>query len=143
MDPFTVAALGMKAFGFLSQGKAENREAQAEKEQAKINAYIGRTRAKQADTDARAGLTDELGSMRAVLAANGQSANVGTMEMFQELRDVRNRERRVTVGNREQEARDFDVAAKNADRRGKAAKRSSYLKAGSSMFDLAQVAYNG
>lgn len=117
MEPSTTAALAFKAGGTLLKGLGARQEAAAEQEAAQINSFIGRTRAIQTDTAAREGLSDELGNMRAVLGANGQRAGVGTFEMFRELRDIRNRERRVEVGNRNQEASDFNMAARNAGAR--------------------------
>ena len=137
MDP-TTAALAAEGGGKVAGGIAAYQSAKAEQRAANINSYIARTRAAQADTDARVGLDAELGSMRAALAANGQSPNVGTFEMFRELRDVRNRERRVSVGNLNQEARDFKTAGRNAAAKGQMAMLSGASQAAPSLFDLYQ-----
>lgn len=116
MEPTTMALVA-KAGGTVMKGMANRQQAAAEQEAAQVNSFIGRTRAIQTDTFAREGLSDELGNMRAVLGANNQRAGVGTFEMFRELRDIRNRERRIEVANRNQEASDFSMAAKNAGAR--------------------------
>ena len=84
-DPVTMALgaqVGSSIFGGLS-GAAE---AKGEKQRAEANAYIGRTRAIQTDTDARQGLNDELATMRATFATNDQKPGVGTLAIFNELR---------------------------------------------------------
>jgi hypothetical protein len=121
------------------EGIGNKQAANAEADAARVNSYIARTRAAQADTDARAGLNDELGNMRAALGQNNQAPNVGTFEVFRELREVRNRERRVEVGNRNNEARNFTTAANNAKSRASWAMPMAFAKAGTSMFDLYQT----
>jgi hypothetical protein len=128
----------MDAAANIMEGMGERQAAQAEAQAARNNSYRARTRAAQADTDARTGLESELGNMRATLGANAQGANVGTFEMFRELREVRNRERRVDVGNRNQEARDFNTAANNASNRAKWAMPVAIAKSAQSLFDFAQ-----
>lgn len=56
----TALALGAQAGGPIVNGMAGAAQAKGEKQRAEINANIGRTRANQADTDARLGLEDEL-----------------------------------------------------------------------------------
>ena len=129
-------ALGAQAGSSIFGGLAGSAEAKGEKQRAEVNAYIGRTRAIQTDTDARVGLNDELATMRAALAANGQRQNVGTMAIFDELRKQRGRERRVEVGNRMSEAADWKMAGKNAAAKGKSALFGGLIKAGPSLFDL-------
>lgn len=133
----------LAAAGPIMEGMANKQAAQAEQAAAKVNSYIARTRAAQADTDARTGLESEIGSMRAALGANQQGANVGTFEMFRELREVRNRERRVNVGNRNQEAADLNTAARNAGNKAKWAMPVAYAKSAQSIFDFAQSAAMG
>lgn len=115
--------------GAMASGKAEER-------QAKINSFIGRTRAIQTDVNAREGLTSEMGSMRAALAANGQRATVGTEEMFRELRRVRGRDRRIEFGNRMQEASAYNMQAKSAGQEGRLGLLGGFIKAAPSIFDL-------
>ena len=136
-DPVTLA-LGAQAGSSIFGGLAGSAEAKAEKKRAEINAYIGRTRAIQTDTDARVGLNDELATMRAALASNGQKQNVGTMALFDELRKQRGRERRVEVGNRMSEVADWKMAGKNASAKASSAMLGGVLKAGPSLFDLYQ-----
>jgi len=134
-DPITLA-LGAQAGSSIFDGLAGSAEAKGEKQRAEINAYIGRTRAIQSDTDARVGLNDELSTMRAALAANGQKQNTGTMALFDELRRQRGRERRVEYGNHMAEVADWKMAGKNAGAKAKAAMFGGLIKAGSSLFDL-------
>ena len=136
-DPVTLA-LGAQAGSSIFGGLAGAAEAKGEKKRAEINAYIGRTRAIQTDTDARVGLNDELATMRAALASNGQKQNVGTMALFDELRKQRGRERRVEVGNRMSEVADWKMAGKNASAKASSAMLGGVLKAGPSLFDLYQ-----
>lgn len=135
MDPIS-GALALKAGGAIASGVSAFGQAQAEKKQASINAFIGRTRAIQTDTDARQGLESELGQMRNVFGANQQKAGVGTLDMVNELRETRNRERRVNVGNRNAEAASARMQASAAGSRGVSALIGGGIKAGPSLFDL-------
>lgn len=135
MDPVS-GALMAQAAGPIFGGIAGSAEAKGEKKRAEINAYIGRTRAMQADTDAREGLESELGTMRAAMAQNGQRQNVGTMALFSELRRVRGRERRIEYGNRMSEVADWKMAGKNAKAKASGALMGGLIKAGPSMFSL-------
>lgn len=113
--------------------------AQGEKQMAENNAYIGRTRAIQTDVSAREGLNAELGTLRATLAANGQRATVGTQGVFDELRKVRSRDRRIEYGNRMSEAAGFRMQAKNAGKAGTQALLGGLIKAGPSLFEAYDV----
>lgn len=135
----TALALGAQAGREIFSGMAGAAQAKGEKQRAEINAYIGRTRANQADTDARLGLEDELSTLRATMAANGQRPGVGTMDIFNELRRTRGRERRVEVGNRMAEAADWKMAAKNAGNAATGSLIGGLFKAGPSLFDLYQL----
>ena len=135
----TALALGAQAGGPIVSGMAGAAQAKGEKQRAEINAYIGRTRANQADTDARLGLEDELSTLRATMAANGQRPGGGTMDIFNELRRTRGRERRVEVGNRMAEAADWKMAAKNAGNAATGSLIGGLFKAGPSLFDLYQL----
>ena len=90
----------------------------------------------QEDTTHRVQLSDELGTMRAALAANGQKAGTGTLDFMREMRRERMRARRIGVGNRMSEAADFNMQEKNAKARGEAAMLGGFIKAGPSLFDL-------
>lgn len=125
-----VASAGLGAMGTMQGAKAE-------KAQAERNAFIGRTRALQTDADARGGLSDELATMRATLASNGQAG--GAFELMRALRETRGRERRVEVGNRMQEASDWRMQGKNALAQGRAKAVGQLASAGPSMFDLYQL----
>lgn len=122
------------AGGISAYGKA-----QGEKQIAENNAYIGRTRAIQTDVSARDGLNAELGTLRATLAGNGQRPTVGTQGVFDELRKVRSRDRRIEYGNRMSEAADYRMQAKNAGKAGGAALLGGLMKAGPSLFEAYDV----
>lgn len=74
--------------------------------------------------------------MRNVMGANQQAPGVGTFEVMNELRETRNRERRVNVGNRNSEAASQRMQAKAAGQAGMMALIGGGLKAGPSLFDL-------
>jgi hypothetical protein len=135
----TTAATALQAGGALFSGFSAMGRANAERERAEINSYIGRTRAIQTDASARSGMESELGSMRAVFAANMQRPNVGTAEVFNELRGTRSRERRIEFGNRMQESADWRMTARSAGASATAAGLGGLVKAGPSIFDLYQL----
>jgi hypothetical protein len=136
----TTALPGIAA---IAGGMGENAEAKAMEEQAKINAYIGRTRAGQADVSARESLNSELGTLRATFAANGQRPTVGTEAIFNELRNVRARDRRIEFGNRQQEAASYDMQAKNYKSKGKFGLLGGVIKAAPSVFDVMSMKSKG
>lgn len=114
-DPVTTALVaqgvagGAKAAGAMGQARAERRNAQA-------NAYIAETRAMQTGTDAAAGLSDELASLRTTMAANGQE---GGMEFWREINRIRRREARIAVSNERQLAADYRTQGRNAMAQGR------------------------
>lgn len=126
----SIAGAGLGAVGTMQAAKAE-------KAQAERNAFIGRTRALQTDTAAREGMNDELATMRATLASNGQSG--GAFEIMRALRETRGRERRIEVGNRMQEVADWRMQGRNAMAKGRAGAMTGLMKAGPSLFDLYQL----
>lgn len=134
-DPVTLA-LGAQAGSSIFGGLAGAAEAKGEKKRAEINSYIGRTRAIQTDTEARVGLNDELATMRATFAANGQRPGVGTMAIFNEVRKQRSRERRIDYGNRMAEVADWKMQGKNAQAKASAAFLGGIIGAGPSLFSL-------
>tara|TARA_R100001086_G_C11607264_1_gene194863 strand:+ start:21 stop:461 length:441 start_codon:yes stop_codon:yes gene_type:complete len=133
----TPLALAFGAATPIAQGFMQRSQQRAEAEQAEVNSFIGRTRAIQTDQAARRGLNEELGTLRAALGVNQESPSVGTFEIMQELRDTRDRERRIEVGNRMLESRDFGRQAQNLRARGSASLFGGFLRAGPSLFDLA------
>lgn len=128
------AVLALKAAGPILGGISAMQQAGAQKEQAQINSYIGRTRAIQTDTSSREGLNSELANVRAVLSANGQRMNVGTFELFDELRSARGRERRVNFGNEMQTSAGFKQKANSIKPGMELA--GGLIKAGPSLFDI-------
>lgn len=132
-------ALGAKAGGAILGGLGGRAAAKAQQKQAEINAYIGKTRAIQTDTAARESLSAELANFRTVMATNAQKAGVGTFEVMQELRDVRGRERRVDVANRNQEASAYKMQGAAYGAQGRAAMLGGIVGAGPSLFDLYQT----
>lgn len=133
------AALGLQAAGSVLGGIGGRAQAKAQQQQAEINAYIGKTRAIQTDTAARESLSSELANFRTVMATNQQKAGVGTYEVMQELRDVRNRERRVEVANRNQEASAYKMQAASYKAQGRAAMIGGVVGALPSLYDLYQL----
>lgn len=133
------AALGFSAASSVASGLMGRAQAKSQEEGARINSFIGRTRALQTDTNARRSLNEELGSLRSILAANGQAPSVGTFEVMQSLRDTRDRERRVEFGNRMSESADFRRQAQNFRSRGRGAMFKGFVGAGPSLFDLYQT----
>lgn len=140
--PLLAAAGGAAPITYIAQagsaiagGMAGMASGRAAEQQAKINSFIGRTRAIQTDVNAREGLTSEMGSMRAAMAANGQRATVGSEEMFRELRRVRGRDRRIEFGNRMQEASAYNMQAKAAANEGRMGLLGGFIKAAPSIFD--------
>jgi hypothetical protein len=127
--------IAQAASGVMS-GIAGAQEAAGEAERARINSYIARTRGMQADTTARQGLEDELGSMRAAMSAMGNQPNVGSMELMNELRGVRNRERRIDQGNHRSEAADWRMQGRNARARGAGALVGGFSRAVQPAFSL-------
>lgn len=135
MDPVS-AALTLSAASAGSTAIAGYQQAKGEQERANINSFIGRTRAVQESTASREGLESEMGSMRAAFGANQQRPGVGTLEVVNELRRVRDRERRIGVGNRNSEAADWQLQGRNAGRSASGALFTGALKTGPSLFDL-------
>ncbi len=132
----TPLTLFTEAGSSIFSGMAGAAQAKGEKKHAEANAYIGRTRAIQTDTEHRIGLTGELASMRTAFAANAQRPGVGTMELINELRRVRGRERRIEYGNRMQEAADWKMTAKNAKAKASGAFMGGLIGAGPSLFRI-------
>jgi hypothetical protein len=120
----------------VASGLAAYSSGKAQQEQAKINSFIGRTRAIQTDTNAREGLNSELGTLRAAFAAGGQRPTVGTDAIFRELRTTRERDRRVEFGNRMQEANAYKAQARAAGQGANFGLLGGFLKAAPSVFDL-------
>ncbi len=129
----------LKAGSLVAGGIAESRAAKAEQKNAEINNFIARTRAIQTDTTQRQNLESEIGSARATFAANEQRMSVSTLGLLNEIRETRNRERRISVGNEMTRAYDFSRQARNAGDRSRSAITRGFIKAGPSLFDLAQV----
>ena len=138
-DPVTTVALAAKAGGSIFEGLAGGAQARAEQKQAKINAYIGRTRALQTDAAAREGMNSELATMRAAFASAGERLNVGTAAIMDELRRVRGNERRTAVANENQTASDWNRYAASAGQKAQASVLGGFIGAAPSMFDLWQT----
>lgn len=138
MDPIsaTTVALGSKAAGSLAEGMMANSSSRAQALQAERQAHWAGTRAIQTDTVARQGLESELGTMRAVFASNQSAPSVGTLEIMQDLRKTRDRERRINVGNHRSQEQDYRTQAANARYQGRIGLLSGLIKAGPSMFDM-------
>lgn len=135
--PMIVA--GAQAGSSILGGIGARQEAKAQQKQAEINAYIGKTRAMQTDTAAREGLSAELANFRTVMATNAQKAGVGTFKVAQDLRDVRGRERRVDVANRNQEASSYKMQAQAYAAQGRNALITGIGKSIPSLYDMYQL----
>lgn len=133
------AATGLQAFTAIAGGLSAAGQASGEKTRAENNAYIGRTRAMQLDTNARTDLGSELATLRSTLSANGQGVNVGTMEVMKDLRGTRSRERRIEFGNQMQQAADWRMEAKNAGAKRTGAMLGGLINAGPSILDLYEL----
>lgn len=129
-------AYGLQAATGLATGLSTYAAGKAEQQQAKINSFIGRTRAIQTDVNAREGLNSELGTLRAAFAAGGQRPTVGTDAIFRELRTTRERDRRIEFGNRMQEANAYKAQARAAGQGATFGLLGGALKGAPSVFDL-------
>jgi len=138
-----VITTALPAIAAVAGGMGDRAENKAMEEQARINAYIGRTRAGQTDVSARESLNSELGTLRATFQANGQRPTVGTEAIFNELRNVRARDRRIEFGNRQQEASAYDMQANNYKSKGKWAMAGGIIKAAPSVFDVMKMKAKG
>lgn len=132
-------ALGLQAGSSIAGGLAGNAAAQGEKQRADINSFIARTRALQTDTVARRDMESELATTRAALGANEQRMNVPVLELLNEIRSTRERERRISTGNENTRAADFRLQGQNAAARGTASIFGGLAGAGPSLFDLSQL----
>jgi len=135
--PMIVA--GLSAGSAAAGGIGAYQAGKAEKEQAEINSYIGRTRAMQTDEAARSGLNSEMATLRATLSANGQRPGVGTGEIMMDMRKVRAKERRVEFGNRMQEASQYKIAAKNAGQKAKMGLLGGFLDSAQGFNDMYEL----
>ena len=138
MDPVT-ATLALTAGKSVIGGAAASAEARGERQRAKINAEIARTRAIQTDTVERQNLESELGTARAAFGANEQRMNVGVLEVLNDIRTVRGRERRISVENENTRAADFRTQARNFSSKSRFAMNYGLIKAAPSIYDLTQV----
>ena len=136
-DPVTLSLIfGAASAG--AQGIAASQQANAEREKAEINAYIGKTRAIQTGAGLSESLASELATMRAAVAGNGQGRGQGAFTLFQSLNTIRSREKQVAVANENQTAADWRYEAKAAGSRGRAALGMGLVNSAPSMFDLWQ-----
>ncbi len=132
-------ALGLGAASSFTQGLAGAAAASGEQQRANINSYIARTRAVQTDTVSRQEMESELGTTRAALGANGQGLNVPVLQLLRDIRTTRERERRIQTNNQNTQAADYRLQGRNASARGSAAVVGGLVRAGPSLFDLAQL----
>lgn len=136
-------ALGAQAASPILGGLGARADARAQKQQAEINAYIGKTRVIQTDTAARESLAGELATFRTVMATNAQRPSVGTYEIMQDLRDVRGRERRVEVANRNQEVSAYKMQAQAYGATARLAPFLGLAKAAQPLYALFDLRKNG
>lgn len=138
MQAATPISLALQAGSSIAGGMSARAKAKGEQQRAENNAFIGRTRAIQTANADRESLADEMASMRAVMATNGQRMNVGAYEMVRELRARRLRDRRVAVGNEMMGVYDAQIDARNAKAEGRAAMSMGLLGAAQPTMDLYQ-----
>ena len=131
--------LAINAASAIAGGVAASNAAKGEKLRAEINAYVAETRAKQTNTVARANLESELASVRSAFGANDQRMTGANYDLMGEVRRVRNRERRINVGNEMRMAFDQKIAAQNAQARATGALIGGFGRAAGSLFDLIQL----
>lgn len=135
----TALQLASSAAAPLFGAMAARREADIQQQHADLNAKIGETRAIQSDTTARAGMEADLGAARAVFGANGQTPNVGTLELLNDIRETRGRERRIQYGTLMQQADDYRTQAENYRRQGSLALPLGLSRASPSLFSLYEL----
>ncbi|MDB6151470.1 MAG: hypothetical protein JWQ44_2918 [Chthoniobacter sp.] len=134
-DPVTTA-LVMQGGTAIMGGMAGNAQAQGEKQRAEANAYIGKTRAINTTASSAESLNDELATLRATFAANGQRPSVGNNAIFDKLYQVRSREGRIAAGNDMSASYDWQRQAQNAGRAGFGSIVGGFGQAAPSIFDL-------
>lgn len=134
-DPVTTGLI-LQGGTAIAGGLAGNAKAQGEKQRAETNAYIGKTRAITTTADSAASLADELATLRATFAANGQRPSVGNNAIFDELIRVRSREGRIAAGNDMSGSYDWQRQAKSAGTAGFGAVVGGFGQAAPSIFDL-------
>lgn len=127
-------ALAFGAASGILGGLGQLAAGRAARKQAQINAYIGETRAMQTGAALTESLGSELGTLRATFAANGQG---GGAEFFQQLRQMRQRELRVAVGNERNNADGIRRQGQGAYMQGVAGALGSFASAGPSLFSIA------
>lgn len=140
MGPET--ALIMSAVSSAATGIAGYQQAKGEQLRADINSYIGRTRAIQTSTAAMTGLESDMAQARTALGANQQRANVGVLELLNEIRTTADRDRRIEVGNRMSEAADWRIAGQNARSAGMGSLIGGFGRAAPSLFDYYELRKN-
>jgi|AACY02.16.fsa_nt_gi hypothetical protein len=128
-------SLATQAAGSIMAGRAAAQRAAEMRQQEKINAEWGRIRANQTDTAARMGLEEDLSAYRAVFSANDTGVNSGTIGLLDEARTIRQRDRRIEVGNRNREATDAERRA--ATYKPGLEMARGFMRAAPSLFQLA------
>lgn len=105
------ASLFLRAGSMIAGGMSSASQARSMREQEKIQAEWGRIRADQTDASAREGLESDLSSYRATFNANDAGASVANLGILNQVREIRNRDRRISVGNANREAYGAEMAA--------------------------------
>lgn len=149
MDPGTLALAakaGQSIFAGLgamqrAQAVRQNEEwrraeAQAIEQRERANMQIAETRANQTDATSRESLESELSSMRAALSANNAGGSVATLGILNDVRNLRDRERRIRTNNELARRDDFAMRAQNAGLRASAAGSRARAAGGQGTFGL-------
>lgn len=127
-------ALGAQALGPIFGAFSSMQQASSMRQQEKINAEIGRIRADQTDTVARQGLEDEISSFRSAFSANDAGSSVATLGILNEVRKVRERDRRINLGNARQQQ--YSASARARSYRPGIALGRGLARAAPSIFEL-------
>jgi hypothetical protein len=122
----------------LFQGQAEAAQHSAVAQQERINSEWAQIRTDQTDTASRLGLDQELASIRAALAANGGRASVGNLEVMQDVRDQRERERRITTGNEQRRVYDMRRQSRLSRRSARTARFGGLMRALPSLVEFGE-----
>jgi hypothetical protein len=92
-------ALGAQAAGPIFGAFSTMNQMSSLRAQERQNVEIAKTRADQTDAAARSGLESDLSSFRAAFSANDARPSVATLGILNSVREMRERDRRIALGN--------------------------------------------
>ena len=117
MAEATTLALVAQGASSVLGGMSSMSAARSERDQANRNAFIGETRAQQTAAEIMATAAEEMSTMRATMAANGQT---GGAEFWREAFRNRRRDARISVQNERDTAEGYRAQGRVAMARGRA-----------------------